>query len=95
MGLLGDASGRLQHDWTYNTSKIITLMLRIPVTERPDLMSVAADHGLKYSSSDGIEGWNEDVYYQFALDQVELDLEGPAEELESLCFQNIEIPSRI
>ena len=65
-------------------------MLRIPVTERPDLMSVAADHGLKYSSSDGIEGWNEDVYYQFTLDQVELDLEGPAEELESLCFQVLE-----
>ncbi len=62
-------------------------MQRIPVTERPDLARAAAEHGLEFHAGKGITGWDESAYYQFTLAQIEEDLEGPAEELEGLCFQ--------
>jgi glutathionylspermidine synthase len=51
-------------------------MQRIPVTERPDLA--------------GIAGWDEGAYYQFTSAQIEEDFEGPAEEIEQLCFEVVE-----
>ncbi len=65
-------------------------MQRIPVTERPDLARAAAEHGLEFHAGQGIAGWDESAYYQFTLAQIEEDLEGPAEELEGLCFQVVE-----
>ena len=65
-------------------------MLRIPSRQRPDLRRVAAEHGLEYSDSAGILGWDESAYYQFTLHQIEEDLEGPAEELESMCFEVVD-----
>lgn len=65
-------------------------MQRIPVIERPDLARVAAEHGLEFHAGKGITGWDESAYYQFTLRQIEEDLEGPAEELEGLCFQVVE-----
>jgi glutathionylspermidine synthase len=65
-------------------------MQRIPLGERPDLMRVASEHGLGYSASDGITGWDESAYYQFTLRQIEEDLEETAEELEGMCFQVVE-----
>ena len=32
-------------------------------------------------------GWDETAYYQFTLRQIEENLEGPAEEIETLCFE--------
>lgn len=65
-------------------------MQRIPVIERPNLARVAAEHGLEFHAGKGITGWDESAYYQFTLRQIEEDLEGPAEELEGLCFQVVE-----
>lgn len=65
-------------------------MQRIPVTERPDLARAAAEHGLEFHADKGIAGWDESAYYQFTLRQIEEDLEGPAEEIERLCFQVVE-----
>ncbi len=65
-------------------------MQRIPVTERPDLMRAAAEHGLEYIAGEGVTGWDESAYYQFTLRQIEEDIEGPAEEIEGLCFQVVD-----
>jgi glutathionylspermidine synthase len=54
-------------------------MQRISVNERPELMRAASEHGLEYSASDGITGWDESVYYQFSTREIEEDLEGPTE----------------
>lgn len=62
-------------------------MRRIPVSERPDLKRAASEHGLEYSASGGITGWDESAYYQFSLQQIGEDLEAPAEELEGMCFE--------
>ncbi|MFT5539562.1 MAG: glutathionylspermidine synthase [Alphaproteobacteria bacterium] len=65
-------------------------MQRIPVTERPDLALAAAEHGFEFNAGQGITGWDESAYYQFTMGQIEEDLKGPAEELESLCFDVVE-----
>ncbi len=65
-------------------------MRRIPTTERPSLASVASEHNLVYSTDKGIAGWDESAYYQFTMRQIEEDIEGPAEEIEGLCFQVID-----
>jgi glutathionylspermidine synthase len=65
-------------------------MQRISVNERPDLMQAASEHGLEYSASDGITGWDESVYYQFSTHEIEEDLEGPTEELEGMCMEVVD-----
>jgi glutathionylspermidine synthase len=62
-------------------------MKRITVTERPDLARAAAEHGLEFLADKGVTGWDESAYYQFTSRQIEEDLEGPAEEIERLCFE--------
>ena len=65
-------------------------MQRIAVTERPDLRRAAEEHGLEYSASKGITGWDESAYYQFTSRQIEENLVGPAEEIEGLCFEVVD-----
>ena len=65
-------------------------MLRIPATERPDLERLAKEHNFEFQANGRIPFWDESIYYQFTLKQIEEDLEGPAEELEHLCFELIE-----
>jgi glutathionylspermidine synthase len=65
-------------------------MNRIPLSERSDLMRVAAEHDLEYSPDDGITGWDESACYQFTSSQIEDDLVGPLEDVEGLCFQVVE-----
>ena len=62
-------------------------MQRIPVTERPNLADVAAEHELEYNAGQGVTGWDESAYYQFTPQQIEEDIVGPAEEIEDLCLQ--------
>jgi glutathionylspermidine synthase len=65
-------------------------MQRIPVAQRPDLARAATEHGLEFHEGKGITGWDESAYYQFSSAQIEEDLDGPAEEVEGLCFQVVE-----
>jgi glutathionylspermidine synthase len=65
-------------------------MRRITVNERPDLLRSASEHGLEYSASDGILGWDESAYYQFSMREVEEELEAPAEELEGMCLEVVD-----
>ena len=65
-------------------------MQRIPIAERPNLIGAAVKHELEYIPGKGIVGWDESAYYQFTSRQIEEDIEGPAEELEDLCFQVVD-----
>lgn len=65
-------------------------MQRISVTERPDLARAAEEHGLEFHAGGGVTGWDETAYYQFTARQIEEDLEGPAEQIEGLCFEVVE-----
>ena len=53
-------------------------------------MRAASEHGLEYSTSDGITGWDESAYYQFSVRQIGEDLEAPAEELEGMCMEGVD-----
>jgi glutathionylspermidine synthase len=65
-------------------------MHRIPIAERPNMIEAAAEHELEYIPGKGISGWDESAYYQFTSRQIEEDIQGPAEELEDLCFQVVD-----
>jgi glutathionylspermidine synthase len=65
-------------------------MRRISITERPNLISIADEHDLEYIAGKGVNGWDESFYYQFSLHQIEKDIEGPAEEIEDLCYQVVD-----
>ena len=62
-------------------------MRRVPVAQRPNLKQSALAHGYPYDDAGGVPYWDETAYYRFTLRQIEDDLEGPAEEIESLCFE--------
>ena len=65
-------------------------MQRINVSERPNLIHIAAEHSLEYNLNSGITGWDETVYYQFTASQIENEFIGPVEEIERLCFEVVE-----
>ena len=65
-------------------------MQRVPVAERPDWKQTASDHGFEFHTIDGAAYWDESAYYRFTLKQIEDDLEGPAEEIEEMCFAIVE-----
>ena len=62
-------------------------MQRIPIKPRSNLEEAAIKHGFVSDSVTGIPYWDESAYYQFTLRQIEDDLEGPAEEIEGMCFE--------
>ncbi len=62
-------------------------MNRIPVSQRPDLEKAALEHGFEFQGDDGIPYWDETAYYRFTLRQIEEDIEAPADEIESMCFE--------
>ena len=62
-------------------------MRRVPVAQRPNLKQSALVHGYPYDDAGGVPYWDETAYYRFTLRQIEDNLEGPAEEIESLCFE--------
>ena len=62
-------------------------MRRVPVAQRPNLKQSALAHGYPYDDAGGVPYWDETAYYRFTLRQIEDNLEGPAEDIESLCFE--------
>lgn len=65
-------------------------MQRVPVAERTDWKQTAAEHGFEFHTMDGAVYWDESAYYRFSLKQIEQDIEGPAEEIEEMCFALVE-----
>jgi len=65
-------------------------MQRIAATERDDWKETASEHGFAFHSTGDNPYWDESAYYQFTLAQIEDDLEGPAEEIEQMCFAVVE-----
>ena len=65
-------------------------MQRIPTKERPDLSRAAAEHGFEFIDGAGIPYWDESAYYSFTIRQIEEELEGPAEDIEHMCFDVVE-----
>ncbi|MPY73477.1 MAG: hypothetical protein GEU87_04400 [Alphaproteobacteria bacterium] len=65
-------------------------MQRVPVAERTDWKQTAEEHGFEFHTMDGAAYWDESAYYRFSLKQIEEDLEGPAEEIEEMCFALVE-----
>lgn len=62
-------------------------MRRIPVAQRPNLRQSARAHGYPLDRDGNVPYWDESAYYSFTLRQIEDDLERPAKEIESLCFE--------
>ena len=65
-------------------------MKRVIFPERSGLRETAQEHGYTYDSVNGIPSWEETACYLFTLEQIERDLEAPAEEIERLCFELLE-----
>lgn len=64
-------------------------MQRLPVEPRANLAAAAAKHDFEFQEGVGVPYWDESVYYQFSARQIEEDFEGPAAEIEKLCFEVI------
>lgn len=62
-------------------------MQRVPVAQRPNMKQSALAHGYAVDDDGGIPYWDETAYYRFTLRQIEDDIESPAKEIESLCFE--------
>ena len=65
-------------------------MLRIPIAERADWQDKARDFGFKFHTMYGERYWDESAYYQFALKQIEQDLEDPSLELHQMCLAAVD-----
>ncbi|WP_419174270.1 glutathionylspermidine synthase family protein [Desulfosediminicola sp.] len=62
-------------------------MFRIPIAPRPDWERTAHNLGFKFHTLYGEPYWDETAYYQFTLEQIEKDLEGPTEEIHLMCME--------
>ena len=62
-------------------------MLRIPTRERLEWKQRAEEFGFHFHTMHGEPYWDESVYYQFSLRQIEAHLEAPTEELHQMCLE--------
>ncbi len=62
-------------------------MRRVASPVRPDLDRICADLGFAFAYADDEPYWDETVRYEFALEEVECDLEAPTAELYALCLE--------
>ncbi len=61
-------------------------MQRISIPERANWRALAEAEGFVFHSICGDPYWDESAYYRFTLQQIERDLEAPAEELHQMCL---------
>ncbi len=61
-------------------------MKRIEISERSHWREFAEEVGFVFHTIDGAPYWNESAYYQFSLQQIENDIEGPSEELHEMAL---------
>ena len=65
-------------------------MLRVSCPERPDWKQTADDYGFHFHTMYGQTYWDESAYYRFSLEQIELDLEQPTEEIHQMCLELVD-----
>ena len=65
-------------------------MQRIRTPERSHWREQAEEFGFRFHTMYGEPYWDETVYYQFTLQQIEQDLEAPTEELHQMCLAVVE-----
>ena len=61
-------------------------MKKLRIAERPGWRSYAESVGFNFHTFDGEPYWDESAYYQFSLQQIEQDLEGPTEEIHQMAL---------
>lgn len=61
-------------------------MRRLTIAPRPDWQDKAAAIGFAYHSSEGRPYWDESVAYEFALSEIETDIEAVAAQLHAMCL---------
>jgi glutathionylspermidine synthase len=64
-------------------------MKRVPVAAREDWRQTAEAHGFSFHTLEGDPYWDETAYYAFTLEEIENDLEEPAEEIEQMCYEAV------
>ena len=62
-------------------------MQRIATSQRKNLDERIKEYGFSFHAIDGEPYWDEQVYYAFTLEEIERDLEAPANELAALCLE--------
>jgi glutathionylspermidine synthase len=65
-------------------------MQRLRMTPRRDWQTTAEKHGFDFHSPEGTAYWDETACYRFTLEQIERDLEAPAEEVEQMCLSIVD-----
>jgi glutathionylspermidine synthase len=65
-------------------------MFRMPIQERPNWEALAVEYGFKFHTMYGERYWDESAYYQLSLDQVELGIEKPTEEIHQMCLSVVD-----
>ncbi|MEH6446088.1 MAG: glutathionylspermidine synthase family protein [Oceanospirillaceae bacterium] len=62
-------------------------MFRSIIKERPHWRESASEYGFNFHTMHGEAYWDESAYYQFSLQQIERDIEGPTQELHQMCLE--------
>lgn len=62
-------------------------MLRFTAEERANWKATANEFGFKFHTMYGEPYWDESVYYQFTLQQIENGIEDPTEEIHQMCLE--------
>lgn len=70
------------------------IMFRIDIAERHNWRKKAAEFGFTFHTMHGEPYWDESAYYQFTLQQIERDLEGPTEEIHQLCLAVVDLVAK-
>ncbi len=65
-------------------------MKRVKTTERPGWDEKAETLGFTWRHLDGARYWDERAYYAFSLDEIEDEIEGPAQDLHALCLSLVD-----
>lgn len=66
-------------------------MQRIPLKPRKGLAAAAARHEFSFDGDRGVPFWDETACYKFDRNQISEDLKKPAEEIEGMCFDVVEM----
>jgi len=65
-------------------------MQRMATSERADWRQQAETLGFDYNTVEGKPYWDETVYYQFSLAEIETDLEATTQELIGMCYDAVD-----